>query len=71
MIDYSTWKLVNETASISKADWGYEISGSVAEVIALLQKCPQEKECIASVTFKTLAQNLAIHQQKLANKKTP
>jgi len=40
--------IINE-AKLHREKWGWEIEGTVAEIIHYLKKCPPEKECIATV----------------------
>lgn len=49
MKSFNEWRI--DEAKLSREKWGYEISGTVAEVIRILQKAPPDKECVASVNF--------------------
>ncbi len=48
MQSFRRW--INEV-SIDRANWGYEISGTVEEVVKVLQRFPPDKKCDASVSF--------------------
>lgn len=63
MREFSEWlvgrgQLLLSEVEIDKAWWGYEISGTVAEVLKILAQAPPNKECIADVLFKDEAAQL-------------
>ncbi len=48
MLTFSEWMNL-ETASINKNWWGYEVSGTIPEVLVAMKKAPPNRECIATI----------------------